>query len=103
MATVKKDFDAYKIFYYSGFSYEALIECYKAGALVGRMVFFKDGSQIPANRNYASGPSIHFPLSQFDDVVGILRHETPLYLFLNLDTLSGQLATSELEPTGEEE
>lgn len=103
MPTVKKDFDAYKIYYYSGFSYEALIECYKAGALVGRMVFFNDGQSIPPNRNYASGPSIHFPGSKFDEVVGILRHETPLYLFLNLETLSGQLATSELEPTGEEE
>jgi hypothetical protein len=99
MATVRKDFDAYKIYYYSGFTYEALIECFKAGVLVGRMVFFKDGS-VPPNKNYASGPSIHFGLSRFGDVAETLRHETPLYLFLNGDTLTGMLATTELEPTG---
>ena len=102
MATVRKDFDAYKIFYYSGFTYEALIECFKEGVLVGRMVFFKEG-HIPPNKNYGSGPSIHYSLDRFDDVITTLRHEKPLFLFLNLDTLSGMLATSELEPTGEEE
>ena len=103
MATVRKDFDAYKIFYYSDFNYEALIECFKDGELVGRMVFFKDGNLVPANKNFAGGPSIHFALSRFGEIVAILRHETPLYLVLNTDTMSGMLATSELEPTGEEE
>lgn len=103
MATIRKDFDAYKVFYYSGFNYEALIECYKDGALVGRMVFFKNETAIPVNKNYASGPSIHFSIDCFDDITKILRHETPLYLFLNMDTYAGMLATSELEPTGEED
>lgn len=103
MATVRKDFDSYKIWYYSGHPYEALVYCYQASSYVGRIVFFRDGVTIPPNQNYASGPSIHYPLGRFDDIAGILRHESPLYLFLNLDNQIGMLATSELEPTGEEE
>ena len=102
MPTVQKDFDAYMIWYYSGHTYEALIYCYKAGAYVGRIVFYKDGSVQP-NANFASGPSVHYSLSRFEHVVDILRNEKPLYLFLNLDNLIGMVATSEQEPTGEEE
>lgn len=103
MPTIKKDFDAYKFWYYRGHPYEALIYCYKVGKYVGRIVFFKDDANIPANANYPSGPSIHYPVSRFNDVINILRYEKPLYLFLNLDNLIGMIATSDLEPTGEEE
>lgn len=103
MATVKKDFDSYRIWYYSGHPYEALIYCYQGTSYVGRIVFFKDGAPVPDNANYASGPSIHYSLTRFDDVVSILRYEKPLYLFLNLDNLIGTLATEEKEPVGEEE
>jgi hypothetical protein len=103
MATVRKDFDSYKFWYYSGHPYEALIYCYQGGKYVGRIVFFKDDSSIPQNANYSSGPSIHFPISRFNDIILILRYEKPLYLFLNLDNLIGIVATSEHEPVGEEE
>ena len=103
MATVRKDFDSYKIWYYSGHPYEALIYCYQGTSYVGRIVFFKDDAAIPANANYASGPSIHFGLSRFEDIASILRQESPLYLFLNTTNLIGTLATDEHEPVGEEE
>jgi len=102
MATIQTDFDSYKIWYNSGHPYEAHIYVYKAGKYVGRIVFFKDGAAIPPNAGYPE-PSIHYPLSRFNDVVNILRQEKPLYLFLNLDNKIGHLATSELEPAGEEE
>ena len=102
MATIQADFDSYKYWYYSGHPYEALIYCYKATAYVGRIVFYKDGAAIPANANL-SGPSIHYPLSRFADVIDTLRMEKPLYLFLNLDNGIGMLATSDFEPVGEEE
>ncbi len=70
---------------------------------VGRIVFFKDESTIPDNANYSSGPSIHYPLSRFNDVINILRQEKPLYLFLNLNNKIGIVATSDREPVGEEE
>ena len=103
MATVRKDFDSYKVWYYSGHPYEALVYCSQGGSYVGRIVFFKDDSPIPPNVNYTSGPSIHYPLSRFNDIISILRYEKPLYLFLNLANLIGIVATAEQEPVGEEE
>ena len=103
MPTVQANFDSYRIWYYSGHPYEALIYCYKAGAFVGRMVFFSESAAVPPNSNAGGTPSIHYKLSRFDDVVTILRYEKPLYLFLNLDNLIGTLATNDLEPAGEEE
>ncbi|HHE07351.1 MAG TPA: hypothetical protein ENL01_00175 [Chlorobaculum parvum] len=102
MATIRVDFDSYKIWYYSAHSYEALIYVYKDRKYVGRIVFFKDDAAIPPNASYPA-PSIHYPLSRFDHVVGILREEKPLYLHLNLSNKIGTLATADIEPTGEEE
>jgi len=102
MPTIKKDFDAYKIWYYSGHPYQALIYVYQGSKYVGRIVFYKDGTTIPPNASYPE-PSIHYPLSRFNDVINILREEKPLYLFLNLDNKIGILATTDLEPVGEEE
>ena len=103
MGTVRKDFDSYKYWYYSGHPYEALIYCSQAGNYVGRIVFFNDDAAIPPNANYTSGPSIHFPLSRFNDIITMLRYEKPLYLFLNLNNLIGIVATADAEPVGEEE
>jgi hypothetical protein len=103
MATLSKDFDAYKVFYYSNQPYEANIYCYKGGALAGRIVFVKDGAAIPQNSTFGGGPSLYYSINSFDNIMGILLHEKPLYLFLNLDNLMGHLATTELEPIGEEE
>jgi hypothetical protein len=103
MATVVKDFDSYKIFFYSNQAYEATIYCYKGGALAGRMVFAKDRAALPLNSTFAGGPSLSFAFSRFSDIMGILLHEKPLFLFLNLDNLMGHLATTDLESVGEEE
>jgi hypothetical protein len=104
MPTVKKDFDRYKIWYSSGHPYEAHIYCYKVKSYRGRIVFFKDNSVVPPNHMaFKKCPSIHYKLSQFNDIISILRYEKPLYLFLNLDNMVGLLSTEEYEPVGEEE
>ena len=110
MATIQADFDSYKIWYYSGFHYEALIYFYKDKKYVGRIAFFKDGNPIPPNIIFDpfnipsnSAPSIHYPLSRFNDVANMLKEEKPLYLFLNIDNKIGILATTDFEPVGEEE
>jgi hypothetical protein len=102
MASIQVDFDSYKLWYCSGQPYEALIYVYKECAYVGSIIFFKDGADVPANVSYPE-PSIHFPLSRFNDVMTILREEKPLYLFLNDNSKIGMVGTSELEPTGEHE
>jgi hypothetical protein len=103
MATISKVFDSYKIFYYTNQTMEATIYCYKRGKLVGRMVFAKDGGTLPPNTTFGGGPSLSFTISRFHDIMGILLNEKPLYLFLNPDNLMGHLATTNLEPIGEEE
>jgi hypothetical protein len=103
MATISKDFDSYKVFYYSNQPYEASIYCYKGGVVAGRIVFAKDEAALPPNSTFGGGPSLYYKLSRFSDIMGILLHEKPLYLFLNLDNLMGHLATTDLEAIGEEE
>ncbi len=102
MASIQVDFDSYKLWYCSGHPYEALIYVYKKCSYVGSIIFYKDGTDIPANVSYPE-PSIHFPLSRFNDVMTILREEKPLYLFLNENSRIGMVGTCELEPTGEQE
>jgi hypothetical protein len=101
MATIKADFDGYKIWYHSRHPYgvEALIEFYKGKASVGQMLFFKD---VPYDLSLA-GLSIPYPLSRFNDVITILREEKPLYLIVDTIQKWGCLATTDIEPSGEEE
>lgn len=106
-ATVKKAFDSYKVWYYSNFSYEALIYCYQGTKYVGRIVFMKDDATLPRN-GYASPfgdpqVSLHMPIKKFNDVINLLREEKPLYLFLNVRPGIGILGTEDFEPVGEEE
>ena len=103
MATISKDFDSYRLWYYSGDKLLAVIHCYKGTVFVGRISFFREGDPVPPNANLPNGPSIHFPSRSFNDVINILRQERPLYLFLNLETLGGTVANTHFEWTGEEE
>ncbi len=74
--------------------------------------FFKDGSEIPANKIvrrsiYTSkdkerirkyGPvgkmNLNYPISQFNDVISILRYHETLYLFLDTVSLKGGISTT---------
>ncbi len=103
MATLTKDFDTYRIFYYSGKTDAAHIYCYMAGTCVGRISFFREGAIVPPNSTFENGPDLKFPIGRFSDIIGILRHEKPLTLHLNQTNLIGLLATGDLEPIGEEE
>ena len=39
--------------------------------------------------------NLHYPLSQFNDIISILRYEKkPLYLFLERDSLKGGISTT---------
>jgi hypothetical protein len=48
-------------------------------------------------------PAINYALSRFEAVMGILRFEKPLYIFLDTSNGIGFLGTSQLEPVGEQE
>ena len=55
MATVRKDFDSYKVWYYSGFQYEALVHCWNRDTPAGEIVFYKEDSLIPSNETSSNG------------------------------------------------
>jgi hypothetical protein len=103
MATISKNFDGYRLWYYSNNDLLAVVNCYKGPVFVGRISFFKEGDPVPPNANLINGPSIHFPASSFDSVMTILRQEKRLYLYLNLDTMARMVANTHFEWTGEEE
>lgn len=111
MAVFTNGFDAYQLFYYSKYPsapfFEAIIQVYQAGVLVGRIAFFPDGGPIPPNGTITplgtAIPSVHFALSRFNDVVETLRQEKPLYLYLDTSSGVGMVATMQNEPVGEQE
>jgi hypothetical protein len=94
-------FDSYKIWYYSGRTPEASIECFNGTHVTARLSFFAGAP--PKNVFNPWGPSISYPLSRFSDVVGILREERPLLAWIDSDSLTGLVSTSDLEPVGEHE
>ncbi len=80
------------------------IECYDKGTYVGSLTFHKDGAPIPPDEERPENfIRLHYTASQFNDVIGILRHEKPLYLRLAPSYPMGHISTSEREPVGEEE
>ncbi len=99
MNPIAKDFDQYRLQYYSG---QAYIECWKGPVCVGNIVFVKETLPLPANKFANNALAIYYPLSRFNDVVTILRYEKPLYLWFNPDNLLGCVSTTK-EPIGEQE
>ena len=104
MAVYDEEFDRYYIYYMTGGSEVPTIDCYDGTALVGKLIFHSEEGALPANLVTARGVIyLRYRLSQFGDVIEILRHEKPLYLRLTTPSLIGYLATREGEPVGEEE
>jgi hypothetical protein len=103
MATYNKPFDSYKIWYYSDFTYDALIYCYNGSSYAGRLAFIADDKPLPENKMWSNQPSLYYHTSKFEDIIDILRNEGPLYLYFNDNNNVGILATSQKEPVGEEE
>jgi hypothetical protein len=104
MPSIAKKFDSYRIYYMCGGNESPLINCYDGGSYVGKLCFHKDGAPVPPNA-LVSGSIIYlrYTVSQFNDVIGILRYEKPLFLRLSTPSLIGYIATSQAEPVGEEE
>jgi hypothetical protein len=104
MPVHEKKFDQYRIFYMTGGSEVPLIDCYQGGTHVGKLVFHDTTGAPPANLVTADGILyLRFKLSQFGDVIGILRQEKPLFLRLSTPSLKGWVGTDGAEPVGEQE
>jgi hypothetical protein len=107
MPVVWKDFDSYQLSYVSDSGVSSYvnaceINCFKSGAFVARICFYKEGKVLPANTLNSGAPYIFFPLSQFGDIIDVLRHEKPLGLYVDSDSHVGAISTGE-EPVGEQQ
>ncbi|MFQ6023220.1 MAG: hypothetical protein ACE5NW_10910 [Acidiferrobacterales bacterium] len=100
---VRCDFDSYKIWYNSRYPYEAIIRCYHRGNLVGKVAFFEDKQPPMQNECIDQIPLIHYPLSRFQDILSMLRHERSVHLLYNTLNHTGHLVTNTLKPVGEGE
>jgi len=101
---ITKSFDNYKVFYYSQYNdLKCYVYLYQGTSYQGRLAFHEDGSAIPDNAAYSGNPTLNYPVSEFANVMEILREEKPLNITLNEANGIGTLATSQYEPVGEEE
>lgn len=93
----------------------ALLMCFNNGVFAGRIDFYPDGATLPADYLWHPGPGgqyvvLHMPMSRFESVMSMVRHEKPLQLAIDVERGNGaatsghgSLTTSENEPIGEEE
>ena len=104
MSSIRKRFDNYRIYYMTGGAENPLINCYDGDTYVGKLCFHDEDAPLPPN---AVVPDeiiyLRYKVSQFNDVVGMLRNESPLFLRISEPSLIGYIGTSEAEPVGEEE
>lgn len=108
MTTIVSGFDAYQAFYYTGpATLQAVIQVYAAGVFNGRIGFYPDAGPVVPNGTInplgPTVPAINYALSRYNDVIQTLRFEKPLYISFDTVTGVGFLATSQLEPVGEQE
>jgi hypothetical protein len=108
MAQYTNGFDAYQVFNYSGpTQLQIVIQVYASGIFNGRIGFYPENGPVAPNGEIqptgVKVPAINYPVSRFQGVMGMLRYEKPLYIYLDTVTGFGFLGTSQLEPIGEQE
>lgn len=104
MAVIAHAFDSYRIWYFSRHpSFKALVNCYlgQNNASVGTIIFYDATQFNPENRITGGNPVLYYPFECFNDVVGVLRNEKPLTIYLTEETGFGAVTTTDREPTGE--
>jgi hypothetical protein len=96
MSLISVDVDSYQFRYVSDSGFTGSvnaceIDLYKSGTFVARICFIKAGLPLPANAVYSGAPYLYFPLSQFGDIIGILRYEKAISFSLDTATLVGEI------------
>jgi hypothetical protein len=107
MSIIIKKFDTYGVKYsspmVSGVTKAwASIACYDFHVEVGYIVF-PDSYPLPANLYTNNKIKIHFHISRFNDIIGILRYEKPLHFYFDESKKEGWIGTVSHEPIGEQE
>jgi hypothetical protein len=108
MAIITKDFDSYHFYYASNTNPGGVTNVYssmslKNGHEIVAYISFFDTTPLPDNSYTNNLINIHFPISRFNDVIGILRYEKPLRIQFDTSKLEGYIQTKEMELVGEQE
>ena len=108
MAALTKQFDHYRIFYMTGTTDQPetpWIDCFEGTSHVGKLAFHIPEQGRRLGNEVVNGVIyLRYSLSQFGDIIGILRHEKRLQLHIS-DSLNGigRLANEEREPVGRQD
>ena len=98
------EFNSYRIYYQTTprYNWQARVYLYNDREFAGAIYFMKDGNCLPGNTVHSGCPRLHFHASKFNDIMNMMRHESPLYISLVPENGIGTLSTTD-EPIGEEE
>ena len=102
MSAIFHKIDAYKIWYYGKNQHRVQIQIYQDAEYVGSLDFREGESQ---SNEVIDGKFVRmgFHKSDYQNIVDLLRNESPLFIWMNETNLIGGIATDELEPVGEGE
>jgi hypothetical protein len=108
MAIITKDFDSYSFYYASNTNPGGVTNVYSSmnlnnGHDVVAYIGFFDTTPLPDNSYTNNIITIHFPISRFNDFIGILRYEKPLRIQFDTSKLEGHIQTKNPELVGEQE
>lgn len=106
-------FDSYRIFYYHDKLFDsptiATVLCFNGSRWVGWISFYPNDELLPRPNISGDRVDLFYHISQFSDIIDMLRQEKPLYISaiepdrIGETSYSGFIGTAEKEPTGEEE
>lgn len=105
MPNLTNAFDQYTVRYYTLNAQDdlvAYIHCFDGKGTAGAMYFYPNGTQLPANSGKNNIIHLRFQEKELSNILDILRHEKPLYLFYSDKGDRGWL-TTDREEVGEEE
>lgn len=90
-------FDSYELHYFSDYDKKAMLMCYDNKRSVGQINFYPDDS-VPQNRAGRTQVYLSYPISEFLNIMTILRYEKPLALCCNGTGHVGFIFTGEGSP-----
>lgn len=97
-----QEFNQYQIFFYAKPFKSRLIQLYNDGTLVGSLSF-DDYKELPENTHTDTAINLKYMESDYQDVIDLLRNESPLHIWINGENGVGGLSTAADEPVGEGE
>lgn len=74
--------DEYEVMY-SANGFRPRIALKAGGRFIGQLVFMPDGAALPADGSAAGSVTLYYHVSDFANVVDLLRNEEPMYLLFS--------------------